>query len=178
MRTSAIVFTFGIVLLLLFNLIMGNGQGMADQSLGELDETQEDSVQMIKLPDSSLNCDETYRHLSWVRTSRVENESAAINDDLNHDQLEKAKDTGKSLKVKPVETEEVFTEQDEARAWELARSNLSDTQIQRLFEIENDGVTQEERQELKAMLHTYFSADEQAEIWDLYDKYQKSGRKL
>ncbi len=69
-----------------------------------------------------------------------------------------------------------FTEEDEARAWELARTNLSDSQIQRLFDIEEDGVTPEERQELKEMLHTYFSQEEQDEIWELHDKYIESGR--
>jgi len=70
----------------------------------------------------------------------------------------------------------IFTEEDEARAWELARTNLSDSQIQRLFDIEEDGVTPEERQELKEMLHTYFSQEEQDEIWELHDKYIESGR--
>ncbi len=69
------------------------------------------------------------------------------------------------------EVTEETTIQERAKAYEMAFSKLSQSQVDRLFEMSNGGFTQEEKEEAKAMFYANFTLEEQEWIMDMYRKH-------
>lgn len=69
------------------------------------------------------------------------------------------------------EVTDATTIRERAKAYELAFSKLSQSQVDRLFEMAADGFTQAEKDEAKAMFYANFTPEEQAWILEMYRKH-------